>query len=272
MAKKRRPTVRITPLGYIVLGILLLVIIVGVYFIAWSMKNASDNDKNPSPSPTMSNVTPTLPPIATNTPPSTVPDSPPPTQAPTTPPSTQTPEPTDTPKPTVAGGGVAMPSDEQVRNAVDGKLSASGVAFRSAPSTSGKMLGKYTSGTVLKIYAQEGDYYFCQIVKEQKYGYFATKFVTKFGLLPGESATPTPELEAGTYAAKVKASKVALRSVPSTENNTPVGECVENEGLLVYFKTGDFYYVKVTTTGQKGYVFAQYVTVDGAPPTGTPVP
>ena len=38
----RRRAVRITPLGYIVLSIIILVMLVGIYFIVWSMRN-SDN-------------------------------------------------------------------------------------------------------------------------------------------------------------------------------------------------------------------------------------
>ena len=36
----KRRTVRITPLGYIVLTIIILVMVVSIYFIVWSMRNA----------------------------------------------------------------------------------------------------------------------------------------------------------------------------------------------------------------------------------------
>ena len=36
----KRRTVRITPLGYIVLIIIILVMVVSIYFIVWSMRNA----------------------------------------------------------------------------------------------------------------------------------------------------------------------------------------------------------------------------------------
>ena len=37
----KRRTVRITPLGYIVLTIIILVMVVSIYFIVWSMRNTS---------------------------------------------------------------------------------------------------------------------------------------------------------------------------------------------------------------------------------------
>ena len=178
-----------------------------------------------------------------------------------------TPKPDDTPEPELK-----TPSPDQVKNAVDGVLNASGVVLRQGPAATYSIISKYSSGTQLKVYAAEGDYYFVRVVKENKDGYIAAKFVNKAGLVPGENATPTPKAIAGTIPGTVSASSVALRTVPSKEDNTPAGELVKGDQVLIYFKTGDYYYIQVVASGAKYYVFASYITPSTAVPTGTPVP
>lgn len=268
----RRRSVRITPLGYIVLSIIILVMLVSIYFIVWSMRGSKNEDLTASTSPTGYTPTPSLAPVGAETPaPSTAP-----TTAPTTAPvatSTVTPKQDDTPEPETK-----TPSPEQVQTAVDGTLNASGVALRKGPGQLYTQIAKYSSGTQLKvyevIYPTEGDYdyYFVKIVKENVYGYVATKFVDKAGLLPGESATPTPKAIAGTVPGTVSASSVALRSMPTKEGNTALGELVKGDAVLIYFKTGDYYYIQVVATGKNYYAFASYITPSTTVPTGTPVP
>lgn len=269
----RRRSVRITPLGYIVLSIIILVMLVGIYFIVWSMGNSGDNAAaTMSPSAAVAGLTPTpsLAPAGNNTQ-APAASTPQPTNAPasTTAAATTsvTPKQDDTPEP-----AVKTPSPAQVQSAVDGTLNASGVVLRGGPAGTYTILGKYSSGTQLKVYEVSGDYFFVQVVKENKYGYIASKFVDKAGLLPGENATPTPKAIAGTIPGTVSASKLALRSVPSTEDNTPIGEVTKGDSVLIYFKTGDFYYIQVESTGTKCYAAAKYITASTAVPTGTPVP
>lgn len=266
----RKKTVRITPLGYIVLSIIILVMLVGIYFIVWSMRGSKTDSTAESTADLSASTTPTpsLEPldaqatdyVATETPQ---------VQATAVPQDTATitPKQDDTPSPEVK-----TPSPEQVQSALDGTLNASGVVLRSGPSQSYDILGKYSSGTQLKVYEADGDYYFVKVVKENLYGYFAIKFVDKAGLLPGESATPTPAAIAGTIPGTVSASKLALRTVPTTEDNTPIGEVVKGDSVLIYFKTGDFYYIQVVATGVKCYAAAIYITASTTVPTGTPVP
>jgi uncharacterized protein YgiM (DUF1202 family) len=178
-----------------------------------------------------------------------------------------TPKLDDTPEPEVK-----TPSPAQVQSAVDGTLNASGVVLRKGPSASYGIIGKYSAGTQLKVYEADGEYYFVKIVKENIYGYFASKFVDKAGLLPGENATPTPKAIAGTVPGTVSASVVALRSIPSTDGNTSIGEIYKGDSVLIYFKTGDFYYIQVVSSGVKCYAYAQYITPSTTVPTGTPVP
>jgi len=263
----KRRTVRITPLGYIVLTIIILVMVVSIYFIVWSMRNAGSEQPQGnlnSNSVQTTTPTPSLAPVSTSTP---IPAD---TIVPTAPPAsttTVTPKQDDTPEP-----AVKTPTAAQVASAVDGTLNASGVVLRAGPDPSYSILGKYSSGTQLKVYEVSGDYFYVRIVKENLVGYIASKFVDKAGLLPGENATPTPKAIAGTIPGTVSASKLALRSVPSTEGNTPIGEVVKGDSVLIFFKTGDFYYIQVVSTGVKCYAAAKYITASTAVPTGTPVP
>jgi uncharacterized protein YraI len=181
--------------------------------------------------------------------------------------TTITPKQDDTPEP-----AVKTPTAAQIAAAVDGTLNSSGVVLRAGPSPSYSILGKYSSGTQLKVYEASGDYFYVRIVKENLVGYIASKFVNKAGLVPGENATPTPKAIAGTIPGTVSASAVALRSVPSTEDNKPIGEAKNGDAVLIFFKTGDFYYIQVVSTGVKAYAAARFITASTAVPTGTPVP
>ncbi|MEA4914085.1 MAG: SH3 domain-containing protein [Christensenella sp.] len=267
----KRRTVRITPLGYIVLAIIILVMGVSIYFIVWSMRN--DGNEQPQGNLSSNSVqtttpTPSLAPVSAAT---LAPTTPPDTTAPTTTApsttSTVTPKQDDTPEP-----AVKTPTAAQIASAVDGTLNSSGVVLRAGPAQTYSILGKYSSGTQLKVYEASGDYFYVRVVKENLVGYIAAKFVDKAGLVPGENATPTPKAIAGTIPGTVSASKLALRSVPSTEDNKPIGEVVKGDSVLIYFKTGDFYYIQVVSTGVKCYAAAKYITASTAVPTGTPVP
>ncbi|MEN6339409.1 MAG: SH3 domain-containing protein [Clostridiaceae bacterium] len=262
----RRRSVRITPLGYIVLSIIVLVMLVSIYFIVWSMRGSNNEELSASTSPSGYTPTPSLAPVGAETPAPAATTAAATTSAPAET-STMTPKQDDTPEP-----ATKTPSPEQVQTAVDGTLNASGVALRAGPSPTYTQIAKYSSGTQLKVYEVDGDYFFVKIVKENIYGYIATKFVDKAGLLPGESATPTPKAIAGTVPGTVSASSVALRSMPTKEGNTALGELVKGDSVLIYFKTGDYYYIQVVATGKNYYAFASYITPSTTVPTGTPVP
>ena len=266
----KRRTVRITPLGYIVLAIIILVMVVSIYFIVWSMRNSGKEPNSAnlnSNSVSTQTPTPSLPPVSANTPAPTAAPTVAPTSAPTATTAPATPKPDDTPEP-----AVKTPTSAQIAAAVDGTLNSSGVVLRAGPAQTYSILGKYSSGTQLKVYEAEGDYFYVRVVKENLVGYIAAKFVDKAGIVPGENATPTPKAIAGTIPGTVSASKVALRSIPSTEGNTPVSEAVKGDAVYIYFKTGDFYYIQVASTGLKCYAAAKFITASTAVPTGTPVP
>lgn len=259
----RRSRVRITPLGYIVLAIIILVMLVGIYFIIWSMRNTDGKDPaanaadgltpTPSLAPAPDGLvtsTPSLAPLAA--------DTPAPTQAPVI-----TMEPTPEPTPTVDSNSKAVrtPTPKEASDAQDGTLNNGGVVLRAGPTPNHAILGKYSSGTRLKIYATEGDYYYVQIVKEGVYGYMATKFIAP--------ATPAPSAPSGAVLGKVTASKVALRDKPSTgDDSKRIGQIVEGDQVIIYFQTGEFFYIEYN--GKKCYAYASYIKPEGSVPIGTP--
>lgn len=270
MARRRRQGLRITPLGYVVLGLIVVVMLVGVYFIIWSLTGNKDqqgqgnilsSSVNFTPTPTMSPApgvtpTPSLPPTQA------------PTLAPTAPPETPTPTPKldDTPQP-----DVKTPSPSQVESAVDGQTTAK-LNLRGGPGTQFNVLGTYSIGTRLKVYALENDFYFVMVVAENAYGYMSAEYVEKEGLLPGETLTPAPNLPDGAVAGTVSASVVALRNQPSTEGNTPFGQIERGIQVYVYYETDGFYYIEVAGTGTKGYAKAEFIAVEDPVPERTPNP
>ena len=133
----RRRTVRITPLGYIVLSIIILVMLVGIYFIIWSMRNTGDVASNQNLNSASVQLTPTPPlsPVSTVAPTSTPAATIQPTSTPV-PTTSMTPKQDDTPEP-----AVKTPSASQVSSAVDGTLNASGVVLRGGAAKTYSILG-----------------------------------------------------------------------------------------------------------------------------------
>lgn len=269
--RRRRSRVRVSPLGYIVLSIIILVMLVGIYFIIWSMRGDKTENTETLTSSIIVTPTPSLPPIADTATPTVAPvDTPavaPVEPAAETPPAaTDTPKPPDTPQP-----DAKTPSPSQVKTAVDGKTT-SRLNLRRGPGKTYDILGTYNSGTQLKVYALESDFYFVMVVKENKYGYMSAEYVEKQGLLPGESATPSPPVPEGLIAGTVSASEAAVRTMPTKEGNTPFATLVHGDAVYIYFRADDYYYIQVVQTGKKGYAYADYIRAEDSVPKGTPVP
>lgn len=267
--RRRRPRYRISPLGYIVLSIIILVMLVGIYFIIWSIRGDKPETVQAPGNSVVVTPTPSLPPVADTATPTIAPV----VDTPTLPPVadtpvavTDTPKPADTPQPSTK-----TPSSSQIKTAVDGKTSNT-VRLRKGPGTNYDILGTYSSGTQLKVYALEDDFYFVMVVKENMYGYMTAEYVEKTGLLPGEDPTPSPKAPEGVVTGKVSASEVALRSVPSTEGNTPIASLVSGDAVYIYFRTDGFYYLQVVQSGKKGYAYSEYINADDSVPKGTPAP
>ncbi len=270
-----RRRVRLTPFGYLVVAILVLLLLGGIYLIIRGIGSGSSPDATPTP-PLVPGAS-TSPDPAGSAAPSLSPDptmSVEPSMTPnvTAPPTNSpTPPPTNSPEPETS----RTPSPDEVKNAKDGKLTTGGVVLRAAPNTDGEILGKYVGGTNLKVYAESGDYYLVQVVKEEKYGYMAKKFVEVNTATPEPITTSVPT---GAVGGTVRSSVVALRSSPDlSDTGNKVGQVEQNEPVYIYFKhtnaAGDtFYYIEVARTGKKAYAFAEYITAESSVPTGTPAP
>lgn len=180
-----------------------------------------------------------------------------------------------TPMPTIAPtatpgqapSGARMPTAEEEESAVDGIVRTSGVVLRNGPGQSFETVQKYDDSERVLIYAQESSYYLVQMLSDGQYGYMAAEFVIKFGLLPAEtSATPVPAVPEGRIMGIVNVNEVALRTVPSTKNNTPVGVLTRGALLWVQSETDGFCSVEVAATGEKGYVYAKYIMTQAEVP------
>lgn len=267
----RRRKVRVTPLGYIVLGIIILIMVVGICFIVWSLKNDEETVPAETTPGMLVTPTPSLAPVSQSG--ATVINGNSGSQSGiyegtiTLPPVTPTPtlKLADTPEPPVQ-----TPSPEQVSKAVDGKTTGN-LYLRQGPGKQYGIIATYEKGSRLKIYSKENGFYFVMVVAANKYGYMAEEYVEKTGLLPGETATPVPAAPAGAINGKVNASTLALRSGPSVDTRQ-VGQVSRGEYVYIYFKTGDFYYIQIVATGQKCYGYAKFITAEKSVPTGTPVP
>lgn len=260
--RKRRRRVRITAKGYVLLGILLLVIlfVARVCTVCYSRSHpeASKPAQNPAAA---SNAD-------ASAPESDAPD------ASSAPAVTAAPTPTPTSTPELASTGARLPTEAEREGAVEGVIRTSNVAMRKGAGKSYDIVRKYDVGERVLVYAQENEYSLVQVLSDERYGFLATDFITKFGLLPGESGacTPVPAIPAGVTMGLVNVEEVSLRSVPSTKSNTPLGVCKNGALLFVQFQTGEFYYVEVAETKQRGYVFSEYVMVQAPVPTGSPAP
>lgn len=47
---------------------------------------------------------------------------------------------------------------------------------------------------------------------------------------------------------------------------------MKGDPVYVFFKSGDWYYVQMALTGEKGYMKADFITVEADIPSGTPIP
>lgn len=267
MSKRRRKhkrRIRVTPRGYAILGALalvacLLIVLLVRICIVYFDQNKKEKTDNGTPAATASATDAASPGDETAQP------------APT---PSLSPSPSPTAAAALASIGARLPTADEEAGAVAGIIRTSSIAMRKGPGQTFDKVRKYDVGERLLVYAQENEYSLVKVLSDERYGFIATEFITKFGLLPGEVAacTPVPAVPAGTIMGIVNVEELSLRGTPSTKGNTPISVCKKQELLWVYFQTGEFYYVQAPSTGQKGYVFAEYVMTQAPAPTGTPVP
>lgn len=257
--RKRRRRFRITRRGYAVLGILILIPLAFLGLrIAWvyfTMEREDGGKEGTNATSAMA-----APEAAAATPQATA--------APVF-----SPAPTPTSAPALATTGARLPTADEEKGAVQGVVRTSNVAMRKGPGKDFDLVHKYNIGEEVLVYALENGYTFVKVLSDERIGFISSDFVVKFALLPGEAdATPVPAALAGTVMGLVNVDELKLRSVPSTHNNTPLGVCKRGDLLWIYMQAESFYYVEVAATGQRGYVFAEYVMPQQPVPTGTPVP
>ena len=259
--RKRRRRLHITPRGYIVISIFVLLIVfivlLSVALAAYGKEVRQERKAAETPAPSADAG-------AAASPDSVVSDT-------IIAPAAATPTPTATPA--LASPGSRLPTEEELAGAVDGVIRTSDVALRKGPGKEYEKIYKYSVGEYVQVYAEENGYTFIQVLSDQRYGFLSSDFVTKFGPLGSDAAaTPVPAAPEGAVLGLVNVDELKLRSKPSTKGNEPLQMCKNGELLWVFFQTNDFYYVQCAASGTKGYVFAEYVMVSAPAPTGTPVP
>ena len=258
MARRRR-RFRLKPAGYAVLGILLLVIGLCIYAIIRAIVGGPDNNDVLLPPEASASQTPeimqsTQTPVPEQTPSPTPIVTPTPLVTPT--PVTYTQAPTNTPKPQATP---RTPTSSEKKNAKIGTLQNDGVNLREGPSTDYERIGNYNKGATMKVYDEDGDFYFVKMDKDDKVGFMSKDLVSL------QDATPPPNVPSDAVSGTVTASTVALRKGPSREE-TAITELEKNDIVFVYYKAGEFYYVEVAETGKKGFAFADYIKPSGSVP------
>lgn len=151
-----------------------------------------------------------------------------------------------------------------VKEAGAGELSGNDVNLRQGPSTKTPIvIQNMKRGTELTLYTTDGDFYFVKVNSAKKYGYVAKKFVkvTK-AIGAGDTKEDLSDQPEDTVLGTITASKLAIREKPSTDAKA-IGEYYKDKKVYIYYKEGDFYYVKVAGTKTKGYMAAKFIKASG---------
>ena len=243
--------------GYLFLIGIFVLLGLGLFFIVRALTgNTSQSEAEPTPRVVGASVqvsaTPTIPPIGTQPPTNT-----PVVQSEDTPAPALTPAPTPAPTPTPKSS-IRTPTSAEKKNARPGYLTGNDINLRAGPSTQYKSLGKYKKNDTLLIYATDGDFSFVKMDKDNKIGFISKKYVAASKTASGSQAP------SGTIAGKVTAKTVALRS-KADKSSSAITELKAGDTVYVYHKEGSFYYLE-TSSGKKGYAWADYISVKGTVP------
>lgn len=176
---------------------------------------------------------------------------------------------TPSPSPTAEGlkedpKALKKPTNAMVKEAGTGELSGNDVNLRQGPSTKTPIvIQNMKRGTELTLYTTDGDFYFVKVNSAKKYGYVAKKFVkvTK-AIGAGDTKEDLSDQPEDTVLGTITASKLAIREKPSTDAKA-IGEYYKDKKVYIYYKEGDFYYVKVAGTKTKGYMAAKFIKASG---------
>ena len=269
MAKKQY---RITNQGYVVIALLLIIVIV-ILIIAIAKTCAGGGGDSvivPTSAPTFpvpegTPYTPdeTIAPYTTTDPdgtPEVQSTVAPWTNAPGTPPPNATTKPA-TPPP----DAWSTPSAKMINGAVSGVVSKSDVKMRKGPGTQyDTVLTGLAKNTKLTVYAKKGDWYFVKVNSQNKYGYIRSDMV-KLDAALGSGATAEPKTPEGTVKGTLTA-LVVLRKTPKAEDTNKIKQFEKGTVVYIYYKEGDYYYVQVAGSGEKGYMAAKFIKASDTVP------
>ncbi len=147
-----------------------------------------------------------------------------------------------------------------------GVINATGVNFRTGPSTSYKSQGKLNKNEAVTLLGTSGNWYKLTVNATGKSGYVYGRYVT----VSATSATPTPAPTSGATGV-INASGVNFRTGPSTRYKSQ-GKLDKNTAITILGMSGNWYKLTINATGARGYVFGRYVTITSAAATPTPTP
>ena len=142
-----------------------------------------------------------------------------------------------------SGSGITAPTGTPA------SVKGSGVNLRSGPSTDYSSLGKLSSGTALTVLSQNNGWYRVYVRTSGTYGYIYQQYV-RFAAIPDELAV----------SGWVSGSGVNLRTGPSTTYQS-LAKLAKNTALTVLETAGDWYRVRIKSSGKEGYIYQKYVTV-----------
>ena len=263
--RRRRYRLRLKPAGYAFFGGVLLLLGLGVFFLARAIAkggNRTEMAALPTPSSSVSpSPTPTATPTATPTvtpEPGPLNETPNPVTA-TAPAATKAPaKATSTPS-----SSIRKATSTEKKNAQAGYLTGSDVNLRVGPSTDYMSLGKYAKNTTLVVYAKDGSFYFVKMDKDGKVGFLSKSYVK---IAATNTPAPNVDVPSDAIGGSVTASKVALRDAAS-KSGTAITELHAGDQVFIYYQTGDFYYLQAASSGRKGFAYASYISASGTVPT-----
>ncbi|MDO4572996.1 MAG: SH3 domain-containing protein, partial [Clostridia bacterium] len=172
-----------------------------------------------------------------------------------------------------------------------GRTSGSAVNYRQGPGTDYGAIGRLSSGTELGIFGMVDGWYKVKAMTTGQVGFIKKRYVTITSpnadttnfVTPAPGSTPTPApggaslpapgapspppatdigAESVVYAASgiINGSAVNIRAGASTSTRS-YGKLARGTALGIFEKAGSWYRVRVSASGQEGYVYGRYVTL-----------
>lgn len=150
------------------------------------------------------------------------------------------------------------PTENMKKNAKAGTTGGQPTNMRSGPGTAYDKVGTYDKGVALEIYTEVNGWYFVKVSTDNKYGYIRKDLVT----VGGETSNQPTDTIKGVVTATI----VAFRKGASGDSQV-IREFNQGQVVYIYYLEGDYYYVEIPETGEKGYIFAEYVRAEKTVPT-----